>query len=102
MGQAAMTTLRLGQAIVLGALLAGCAGTPDAQKSAPEQQIGDALRLAKERQVLNPEASETRTPVEGLGATTAPDVLSNYHDNQKTGAQVERQERQRDNGLSDR
>jgi hypothetical protein len=72
-----------------------------ARRSQVEEQMGDAHRSVMARQIENPERSENRTPVDGLGATTAADVLRNYHENQTTEAQERRQDRQRDNGLSD-
>jgi hypothetical protein len=62
---------------------------------------GKDVAVVSERQIQNPERSEERTPVEGLGPTTAPDVAGNYHANQTTSAQQERQDRARDNGLVD-
>ena len=62
---------------------------------------GKDMREIAQRQVQNPERSEERTPVEGIGATTAADVTTNYHTNQSTQAQQSRQDRQRDNGLVD-
>lgn len=65
------------------------------------ENYGRATSEAAARQIQNPESSETRNPVDGLGATTAAEVIQNYHENQKTAAQERRQERQRDNGLVD-
>lgn len=62
---------------------------------------GDTVAAAETRQVQNPERSEERASVEGIGATTAADVTTNYHTNQTTQAQQQRQDRQRDNGLID-
>ena len=62
---------------------------------------GRATREVAARQIQNPESAESRIPVDGLGATTAAEVIQNYHENQKTAAQERRQERQRDNGLVD-
>ena len=83
----------------LALLCAGCGLRGSA--SAVEQRMGEAHREAIARQTEHPERSERTTPVEGLGATTVVDVLENYHANQKTEAQERRQDRQRDNGLSD-
>jgi hypothetical protein len=101
MSQPWKTKLLLGPVATLASLLMACAGSGSEPAQAREQQMGDALRLAVKRQIENPERSETRTPVEGLGATTAADVVTNYHENQKTTAQQETQNRQRDNGLTD-
>ena len=80
---------------VIGATLAlGCAsydGIAD----------GSSVAASDTRQVQNPERSEERTPVEGIGATTAADVTTNYHTNQSIQEQTTRQDRQRDNGLVD-
>lgn len=61
---------------------------------------GGAVEAADQRQVQNPERSEERTPVEGIGATTAAEVVENYHANQKIEAQERRQDRQRDSATS--
>jgi hypothetical protein len=70
-------------------------------RSEVEERMGEATRAAAARQIQSPERSENRTPVDGVGATTAADVIRNYHENQTTEAQERRQDRQRDNGLSD-
>ncbi len=61
---------------------------------------GSAYQKSRERQTQNPEASEARTPVVGMGAATAAEVVENYHRNQKTSAQESRQDRARDSGIS--
>lgn len=78
-------------------LAVACASKPDRVA----EDMGNAMASLRERQTANPDASEELVPVEGLGATTAQDVVTNYHENQRTEAQQERQERQRDNGLVD-
>ena len=60
---------------------------------------GEDLDAATARQVQNPERSEERTPVEGIGATTAADVTTNYHTNQSTETQREVQKQQREDSL---
>ena len=81
-------------AVIGAAVVTGCARYDGIAK-------GDAIAAVDKRQIQNPERSEERTPVEGIGATTAADVITNYHANQPTSAQQERQDRQRDNGLND-
>ena len=93
------TRMPLGVAILGTALLGavwtlGCAHYDELAK-------GKDVAAADQRQVQNPERSEERTPVEGIGATTAADVTTNYHTNQTTAAQQSRQDRQRDNALID-
>ena len=82
-------------------LVAGLLLACDPDPSQVEEQIGSALDTLQQRQTANPDASEKLTPVEGLPATTAADVVTNYHENQKTEAQERRQSRQRDSGLVD-
>jgi hypothetical protein len=87
--------VRVALLAALGGLWAlGCANYDGLAK-------GEDVAAATERQVQNPERSEERTPVEGIGATTAADVTTNYHANQTTTAQERRQDKQRDNGLVD-
>ena len=95
MKQHGTTRMRVRVALLttLGGLSAlGCAGYDYMAK-------GEDVAAAAERQIQNPERSEERTPVEGIGATTAADVATNYHANQTTTAQERRQDKQRDNGL---
>ena len=75
--------------------LLGCA------QVGPSQSHGKATEDFSSRQTQNPDAADKRIDVEGVGATTAADILENYHQNQTTEAQERRQERQRDNGLND-
>jgi len=65
------------------------------------ENFGSSQRTLVERQIQNPERAEVRNPVDGIGPATAADVVENYHKNQTTEAQQDRQERQRDNGLVD-
>ena len=85
------------------AIVAGVIGATAALGCANYDGIADgaAVQAADRRQVQNPERSEERTPVEGVGATTAADITTNYHTNQSTAQQQQRQDRQRDNGLTD-
>jgi hypothetical protein len=95
--------MSLGANIKLVAIVAGVIGATLALGCARYDGITDgaAVAAADSRQTQNPERSEERTPVEGIGATTAADVTTNYHANQATTAQQQRQDRQRDNGLVD-
>jgi len=74
----------------------GCAAAPS------DRRFGSSKRAAEIRQTQNPKAAEqTKQGPEGIGATTAADVLTNYHENQKVEAQERRQDRQRDRGISE-
>ena len=65
-------------------------------------RLGSSKRAAELRQTQNPGAGEQRERApEGMGATTAADVLTNYHENQRVEAQERRQDRQRDRGISE-
>ena len=75
---------------------AGCA----AQRPVPKP-MGAAKRALEVRQTVNPEASEKATAAQGTPATTAAEILNNYHTNQKTDVQERRQDRQRDRGISE-
>jgi len=92
-----MSVLRLfpRTALVAGLVLAGCAS------HAVRDNFGLASSESRERQIQNPEQSEVRNPVDGLGATTAADVVKNYHANQSTERQAARQDRARDSGISE-
>jgi hypothetical protein len=68
---------------------------------APDGDFGSAKRAVEARQIQHPERSDTATPVDGTGATTAAEILENYHTNQKTEVQERRQDRQRDSGISE-
>jgi len=81
-------------ALLVSASLGACA------PSLVDENFGSAQREARARQTQNPERSETRNPVSGMGAATAAEVVENYHRNQKTSAQQSQQESARDSGIS--
>jgi len=84
----------------LGALAIGGCLLACSSPSLVADNFGTAKKQLQERQTQNPEQSETRNPVNGMGAATAAEVTENYHRNQKTTAQQARQERARDSGIS--
>jgi hypothetical protein len=86
-------TIQWLNAAVLAALLgaSACSSTPD--------NFGRAQAEARTRQTENPGAGETPVPVEGLAPGTSEDVLKNYHRNQNTEIQEQRQQRQRRDGV---
>jgi hypothetical protein len=77
-------------AALIGA--SACASRPD--------DFGRAQAEARARQTENPGAGETPVPVENMEAGTSKDVLENYHRNQNTEVQEQRQRRQRRDGIS--
>jgi len=71
-------------------------------KPPSDVRMGSSKRAAELRQTQNPDAAEQRSKgPEGTGATTAADILTNYHENQRVEAQERRQDRQRDRGISE-
>jgi hypothetical protein len=76
--------------LVTMGLLVGC------QTSAVDEHFGEAYREDVARMVADPAASRELATVEGMEGTTAPDVVKNYHENQKTEVQ---RERQQDSGI---
>jgi len=82
--------------VMLGLGLGACASS-----STVAENFGKAQQSVAKRQIQNPERSEVQNPVDGMGPATASDVVKNYHQNQDTQAQQDRQDRQRDNGLVD-
>ena len=61
--------------ILGGLLLAGCVGTTPRLESG----FGDAVRLARAQQTLNPEASLNTEPVAGLDGQAAKESIGRYH-----------------------
>jgi hypothetical protein len=84
--------------VIFVALMTGLLCTCGCAAQRPDE-FGRAVAEARTRQTENPGAGETLVPTEGLAPGTAEDVLHNYHRNQDTAVQEDRQERQRENGL---
>jgi hypothetical protein len=82
------------------ALLLLASASCASERPAP-RPMGAAKRALEVRQTANPEASEKATEAQGTPATTAAEILNNYHTNQKTEVQERRQDRQRDRGISE-
>lgn len=64
---------------MLAAALAGCV------EPAPmlEEHFGDAVRAARDQQILNPEAGRTVEPVAGLDGPAAREAVGRYQDSFK-------------------
>jgi len=84
-------------ALVAGAL--GCSIPVRPEQSELQRNFGAAQNAIRARQMENPQASEVLKPAEGLNAATAPDVIRNYHRNQRAENQESTQRNQRDQGI---
>jgi hypothetical protein len=90
----------LGWALPLLALGTAC-NTPPYNPIDDRPPFGAAKRAVELRQTQNPQKGDKPEPVQGVGATTAAGILTNYKKNQETEIQERRQDRQRDRGISE-
>lgn len=67
--------------LLLLALLAGCAVSPTPNY---DLRFGDAVREARQRMTINPNAGSNPDPVAGMDATAAREAMNRYHDSFKT------------------
>jgi hypothetical protein len=84
-------------ALAVTALACGIPGRP--VQTELEKNFGAAQNAMRARQIANPDAGNTLKAVEGINAATAPDVIGNYHRNQKAANQETVQRNQRDQGI---
>ena len=68
-------------ALVLLALLAGCAASPTPDY---DLRFGDAVREARQRMILNPAAGNNPDPVAGVDGKAGYQSIGRYHDSFKT------------------
>lgn len=75
----------LGVFAVSGAMiLSGCAGLKAINEPEPSTaRFGDAVRMARIKQTLNPDASKNLDPVTGIDARAARSSSERYHDSFK-------------------
>lgn len=66
-------------ALVL-ALLGGCANSPTPNYDA---KFGDAVREARQRMIINPNAGATAGPMAGMDGSAGKEALGRYHDSFK-------------------
>ena len=70
------TTIKLTLASLIGAaLIGGCA----AETPRLDEHFGEAVNMAKAKQVLDPDASLNRDPVAGIDGQAASGTLDRYH-----------------------
>lgn len=75
MNKTALTILSL----AITGMLSGCVSpTP-----VLDEHFGDAVRAAKEQQILNPDAGRNTDPVAGLDGPAAKEAITLYHDSFK-------------------
>ena len=71
------------RAIIVAAVLAMGAGCAH---SHVDEHWGESQRTLSAQQIQNPEAGDVRTPVDGMGSSTADNVVANYHERQRNQA----------------
>ncbi len=59
-------------------LLAGCAGLQPVETREYDARFGDAVRQARARQTLNPEAGRNTDPVSGIDGVAAQNTIEQY------------------------
>lgn len=67
-------------ALVLLALMGGCASSPTPDY---DLRFGDAVREARQRMTLNPNAGSNPDPIAGMDGRTASEAVGRYHDSFK-------------------
>jgi hypothetical protein len=65
--------------LALAALLAGCGTTPSPVSPNYDLRFGDAVRAARLRQTLDPNAAQRPPALAGMEGQTAADAMELYH-----------------------
>ena len=69
-------------ALILTGLLAGCAANSSSTPNY-DMRFGDAVREARQRMTLNPNAGRNPDPVAGMDGRAAQEAFGRYHDSFK-------------------
>ena len=72
-------TARIATAVLLATVLAACTTTPNY-----DQRFGDAVRQARLKMTLNPDANKNADTVAGLDGTAAKEGVTRYENSFKT------------------
>ncbi|HZX31871.1 MAG TPA: hypothetical protein VFF03_11010 [Rhodocyclaceae bacterium] len=70
-------------AILVGAAAIAAAGCASTTTPVYDQSFGQAVRMARAQQTINPDASRNTDPVAGIDGAAAKESIGVYHDSYK-------------------